>query len=177
MGIAAASILSVTLAACSGASAGSGSGGPGNAAAAGGQSHEEVVAVVRELVACFRQHGEPDFPDGTVDDHNIVHFPDSAPRVPDSTARACRSIFDRLPPQPTASPPVPHAVFEQWLAFARCMRAHGIHDWPDPNPDGSFPLPPDIIARGKALTLPAQQACDSLNPDPQKRINAERAAG
>jgi hypothetical protein len=26
-------------------------------------------------------------------------------------------------------------------AFAVCMRAHGLSDWPDPTPDGHFPLP------------------------------------
>ena len=24
------------------------------------------------------------------------------------------------------------------LAFARCMRSHGIHNWPDPNSNGQF---------------------------------------
>jgi hypothetical protein len=157
-------VLATALAGCS-AGAGAGSAG------AEGQSHAQVVATARELVQCIREHGQPNFPDAVVSDTNVLSFPLSAPRVPESTQQACRSIFDRLPPQPAGSPPVPHAQFERWLAFARCMRAHGVPTWPDPNPDGTFVVPQDILARGKAATLSAQLACDHLNPDPHKRID------
>jgi hypothetical protein len=160
VGLAAAAMMA--LGACSS----SGDGG----SAQGGNVQQHAAVVLRQLVQCVRQHGVPGFPDGSVDANGVVHFPDDAPKVPDSAINACQAIWDRLPPQPTTSPPATQAVFRQWLAFARCMRAHGVPDWPDPNPDGTFPLPSDIITRGKAYTLPAQRACDSLNPDPDKRI-------
>jgi hypothetical protein len=37
-------------------------------------------------------------------------------------------------PSPSAS-----SAFDQALALARCMRAHGAPNFPDPNSDGSFP--------------------------------------
>jgi hypothetical protein len=37
---------------------------------------------------------------------------------------------------PSASRP---AVHQELVAFAHCMRAHGVPDWPDPLPDGGFP--------------------------------------
>jgi hypothetical protein len=40
-------------------------------------------------------------------------------------------------PVPPAGPPGPSAGTAQALAYARCMRSHGIPDFPDPNPPGS----------------------------------------
>ena len=50
------------------------------------------------------------------------------------------------PGSPTASA---SSAFEQAMAFARCARAHGAPDFPDPNSDGSFPpghgdIPPSV---------------------------------
>lgn len=40
------------------------------------------------------------------------------------------------------------------------MRDHGIPDFPDPNADGSFPLPPRL--RQDGVTKDADVACKSL---------------
>ena len=37
---------------------------------------------------------------------------------------------------PGASRP---AVHQELVAFAHCMRSHGVPDWPDPLPQGGFP--------------------------------------
>jgi hypothetical protein len=67
---------------------------------------------------------------------------------------------------PTASA---SSAFEQAIALARCVRAHGAPDFPDPNSDGSFPsghgdLPPsavracgNLIRAGKQPHLAQQQ--------------------
>jgi hypothetical protein len=67
---------------------------------------------------------------------------------------------------PTASA---SSAFEQAMAFARCVRAHGAPDFPDPNSDGSFPsghgdIPPSaaracgkLIRAGKQPHLAQQQ--------------------
>jgi hypothetical protein len=59
-------------------------------------------------------------------------------------------------------------------AFARCMRAHGVSDWPDPDDLGHFPLPSRLPARGKSAFATQEQACDKENPDPERRIDAVR---
>jgi hypothetical protein len=41
------------------------------------------------------------------------------------------------PPVPPAGPSGPSAATAQALAYAQCMRSHGIPDFPDPNPPGS----------------------------------------
>jgi hypothetical protein len=53
------------------------------------------------------------------------------------------------------------------LAFARCMRSHGVPLWPEPGSNGSFdqsPLTPSQLGVGKSQITSAEQACRSLLP-------------
>ncbi|MDQ6744096.1 MAG: hypothetical protein M3Z97_14490 [Candidatus Dormibacteraeota bacterium] len=102
----------------------------------------DTVAVYRELAQCIRSHGSPDFPDPLVDRHGNVDFPASAPQTSDATRQACRAIADRLPRASAAHAPT-QAVIDRQKRFAQCMRNSGFPRWPDPNPDGSNPPPPD----------------------------------
>src|SRR5215471_4727329 len=92
---------------------------------------------------CVREHGVPDMPDPTVDDHGHVTFPDSAPRVPDAVIQQCGAILDDLPSQTPA--PVDVATRTR---FAQCMRQQGIGDFPDPDAQGRFHLPPSLDQGG-----------------------------
>jgi hypothetical protein len=87
---------------------------------------------------CMRDHGVARFPD-----------PDSAGRLqlvrgsdldPGSTQfraadEACKSL------RPQGTPDEQQQDREEWLKFARCMRANGIANFPDPRPDGKLLLP------------------------------------
>jgi hypothetical protein len=62
------------------------------------------------------------------------------------------------------------------VAFARCMRAHGVQNFPDPDSHGNFPpLSQQALAVSKQTSLTAQQACEHLllssggNATPQQR--------
>jgi hypothetical protein len=127
-------------------------------------TNSREAALLHEYVECVRAHGAPDFPDGSVDSHGVVSFPDSAPRVPDGAISACQVFFNQLPPQPASSPPVPQQLFQELLSFARCMRSHGVPDWPDPAPDGTFFLDSRLIAAGKPGFTRQVQACVQANP-------------
>jgi hypothetical protein len=142
---------------------GCGPGGPGGAPAAQPGMHSEA-AVLHEFVACVRAHGVPDFPDGSIDSRGIVSFPDSAPRIPDSVPSACQVFFSRLPPRPAGSPPVPQQLLAELLSFARCMRSHGVRDWPDPAPNGTFFLDSRLIAAGKQGPSRQVRVCAEANP-------------
>ncbi|MBO2456342.1 hypothetical protein [Actinomadura violacea] len=49
--------------------------------------------------------------------------------------------------------------------FARCMREKGISDWPDPNSNGYFVLPPRLgPPNGKRLFKQQMVACRSFEP-------------
>jgi hypothetical protein len=164
LGAAAAAVVAVS--AC-------GAAGPGGSPPSG--AHSSEAAVLHEFVTCVREHGQPDFPDGSIDAHGVVSFPDSAPRIPDSTANACQAFFNRLPPQPTTSPPVPQRLFQELLSFARCMRGHGVPDWPDPSPNGMFFLDTRLIAAGKLGFGRQARACEQANPGVSGHFSVGRA--
>jgi hypothetical protein len=46
------------------------------------------------------------------------------------------------------------------LAFARCMRSHGVPDFPDPDPQGDFP--PFRTGASKQVSAAANEACKHL---------------
>ena len=71
--------------------------------------------------------------------------------------------------------PVSSVDYQKLLAFARCVRSHGIGDWPDPNPLGEFPIDRRIQAAGKRVFLRADHACARLNPDPSGGIHVVKA--
>ena len=56
------------------------------------------------------------------------------------------------------------------LAFARCMRAHGITDYPDPDANGNLPLngqPGSDLNKNNPQFKAAAAACKSLRPASQ----------
>jgi hypothetical protein len=116
--------LALTAAACSSGSKSHG--------AASGSPRASLLAYSR----CMRAHGIKDFPDPnsqgnlTVDagpgsdlDPNNSHY--------NAADKACKSL---LPPR--QAPPA--GVKDANLKYARCMRAHGISDFPDPQADGQL---------------------------------------
>lgn len=59
------------------------------------------------------------------------------------------------------------SVHDQALAYARCIRTHGVPLWPDPDSNGVFEkakLTPQVIGVGTTQVGKAQQACKSLAP-------------
>jgi hypothetical protein len=136
---------------------------------------QRATVVLRSLARCVRAHGLPDFPDPHVGSDGVPRFPDSAPRVPVATQQACRTIAAQIPPQYTSTTAVSPADYERLLRLARCIRAHGIADWPDPNALGEFPIDPRIEHGGKALFVPAVRECARLNPNPNGGIHVVRA--
>lgn len=62
--------------------------------------------------------------------------------------------------------------YQKDLAFAHCMRAHGVPDFPDPLPQGGFPRagPGNSLQSGPAMT-----ACQHLLPPIQPMSAAQQA--
>lgn len=145
---------SAVLAAC-----GSGSGSPaGSAATAQGAGTPD--ASTEAIVQCYRTHGDPSFPDPVYDPSDgRWHFAVSPGSAPASTRQACQHLF----PTVNASPPVPQAQFQQLVRLAECLRHHGVPNWPDPDPDGSFPLPPPLQRKTPAWAT-AARACQRYIP-------------
>lgn len=133
---------------------------------------QSPAQIWHELVACARSHGIPNMPDPTIDSHGHAQFPPGAPKPTQAVQQACQSIYNRLPASVRngSTPDIAMAT-----RFAQCMRTHGLSDFPDPNPDGSYPLPPDLITnktgplwdRFKA----AWDSCRAFNPSQQISVS------
>jgi hypothetical protein len=133
--------LALPAAACGGSSSPGAAvdGSPGNSASASAVAYS----------ACMRSHGVPDYPDpgsdgnlpkGTAQDFGVSSSQYQA------AERACRHLLPGSDTTFTASltqclmtGDCPHAVVQQALTeglkFARCMRNHGVPNWPDPAVD------------------------------------------
>jgi hypothetical protein len=152
-----------------------GCGASSSTSSAGGSVNQRATVVLRALARCLRSRGLPTFPDPQVGSDGVPRFPDSAPRVPPGTQQACRSIATQLPASYTSTTAVSHTDYLKLLQLARCIRAHGIPDWPDPNPLGEFPINTRIQHGGKRLFIPVLHACARLNPNPSGGINVVQA--
>lgn len=155
-------------------------GGAPSGPAEPGEVRAQAEPVWREYARCVRANGYPDLPDPVVADDGVAGFPGDAGRLlkerHGAAVRACQPILGRLPAGASAASgappraPTPEQV-TQLRRFARCMREHGVPDWPDPNSDGLFPLSDTLSREGKSpRILAARQRCNRLNPDAGKRI-------
>ena len=130
---------------------------------------------------CMRAHGVPNFPDpGSNGQFSVNGIDKQSPQVR-SAAGACQSLLPGLNPAA--------ALVEgrtQALRFSRCMRAHGVPNFPDPSvkshgsgvaitirmkggSGGIDPRSPQFQA--------AQNACRSILPMPGKNASASSQNG
>lgn len=72
------------------------------------------------------------------------------------------------------------STHDQALAYARCVRTHGVPLWPDPESNGVFDkskLTPGQLGVGSSQIAGAQRACKSLTPTysatPQPHVLAQ----
>lgn len=129
--------------------------GCGSGGSAQPQAGHTPDASTAAIVACFRAHGDPSFPDPVYDPNDgRWHFAVSPGSAPAATQQACQHLFPAVNP----SPPVPQAQFQQLVKLAQCIRQHGVPSWPDPDLDGSFGLPPALLGKSPALVR-ATKAC------------------
>jgi hypothetical protein len=146
------------LAAC-GPASGTTASQPGTSGSAQGP-HNADYDQGQAIVTCYRQHGDPGFPDQVYDPSDgHWHFGTSPGSAPLPAQRACQHLF----PAANPSPPVPRAQFQALVRFAVCMRQHGVPDWPDPDPAGQFPLPPSLLDKTPAGEH-ARSACQKYVP-------------
>jgi hypothetical protein len=130
----------------------------GNSAQSGSSTGDPVA-----FAHCMRKHGVATFPDpsreGGFDlagiDRNSSRF--------QSASRACRSFA------PIHSPAQIKQHVEALLAYARCMRRHGLPWFPDPDSNGAFTAQPGTAAAANwkpssPQFQAADKACAHFNP-------------
>ena len=133
----------------------------------------DPAAAWHQVVLCARAHGMPNLPDPQIDANGRAQFPSNL-TIPAQTRQACQSLYDRLVPNGANQAPT-QAQLASLLRFARCMRSHGVADWPDPQADGTFPLDRRLTHLLKSAIRRPLTACERFNPDPRGRVYAGHA--
>ncbi|HEX6471983.1 MAG TPA: hypothetical protein VF069_23010 [Streptosporangiaceae bacterium] len=136
---------------------------PSGTGAPAAHSSSPGPAAYHQAAQCIRQHGVPNFPDPTQNPQTgRWDLPPGTRKPPPNVMNACKALLDRLPEtrgDESAAPlsPAEMAKARQW---AQCMRQHGVADWPDPEPDGTFVVP-QRLANGnlKRSLRPQLQTC------------------
>jgi hypothetical protein len=141
------------------------------AAACGGSSGAKVAQIGTKSAKqphdpqayseCMRSHGVPTFPDP--DSSGIIHVPSSLDRLPTAQAayHACHNL---APSENSITGQGPVMSQDQLLAFAKCVRAHGVPAFPDPqavNGHINFPHTAGQIDPNSPVVTAAIAACRS----------------
>jgi hypothetical protein len=164
--------LSLVTAACSGnlatpGVASLGSTTPTSAASTGpGSSSSQSSFASAQLLKfsqCMRNHGLTSFPDptsqGNVEFQNVGNLNPNSPQF-QKAQNACQSLM----PGALITPAEKASANTKALAFAQCMRTHGVPNFPDPNGQGVIKI---TTATNVAANSPqydkAQSACQSLS--------------
>lgn len=161
--LAAMAVLVGVLAGCGAASP-----APGAAGNHAASPQQQARTVWLQYARCVRAHGAPNFPDPQVDSQGHASFGQSPQTKTEASQAqgACGSILNRLPASVTHNAPVTAAQLHELTLFARCLRQHGLPQWPDPQPDGTFRLAgtPYATAGKSPQALAAMHACSRYNP-------------
>jgi hypothetical protein len=133
--ILAATALALLAAACGGSPSSAGSGGSSNA---GGSANSQIGI---DYARCMRSHGVPKYPDPGSSNESASGLPKVSLQqleVSSSQYQAAQSDCAHLLPNggqltQTQSQKDLNAM----LRYARCMRSHGMPNWPDPTYDST----------------------------------------
>jgi hypothetical protein len=114
----------------------------------GGTSPESPASLQQAMVAfakCMRASGVPNFPDPNAGGGSLFHAHAGLINSPlFKVAQAkCHKL---LPPGPGSGPPPSPQTLARFLRIARCMRQHGVYDFPDPRTS----VPPNPLGSGGA---------------------------
>ena len=145
-------------AACGGAPAGSAAAAPGPA------TYQQMAAYSQ----CMQSHGAPDFPEpvkGPWGGYGYRMDPQISSQLTgpgyNGALKACKKL---QPKGGGLTPAERQAAINALLRFARCMRTHGLPDFPDPTTNGrgiqiNFPVDPNSPQFQSAL-----KACRAVAP-------------
>jgi hypothetical protein len=104
----------------------------------------------------MRAHGVPNYPDPVNNGSGIVvNIDDNSPQV-QAAEHACRAL---APPGPTAAQQAQNLARE--LNFSRCMRSHGVPNFPDPPANGNLSINGSAVDKGSPQFQHAYQSCRS----------------
>lgn len=130
---------------------------------------EEISRTAVGFSQCMRDKGHQ-VPDPTFNEDGLPVFQEPQQDRANNPAyqtdrQQCRApLNDALV---AAGVPNPKGTPDQWLAFARCMREHGV-DMADPTPDNRFVI--DKTAYDSPAWATAAEACEDRIPEGMRSI-------
>ena len=152
-----------------GSSEGSSGGGTTSGNSGPSQATIGMGGVTVQFSQCMQKHGVPNFPDPNAQGQVTMNGVD--PQSP--SFQAAQSACAKYAPRPPSAAQQQRAIAGA-LKFSKCMRSHGISDFPDPNVhSGAGGVSISIrIGGGKSSDLnpnnplfqAAQKACQSVAP-------------
>jgi hypothetical protein len=148
------------------AACGSSSSGSAGSGSTTGRStaYQEAVAYSQ----CMRAHGVPNFPDpnskGQFILSNTSPGPSGGSRPSQAQLQALNTCRHLLPNGGQISQQQRQQTSAQLLKFAKCVRSHGIPNFPDPLSDGELTLKGTGLNPQSPQFQSAQRACQSLMP-------------
>jgi hypothetical protein len=119
---------------------------------------------------CMRSHGVPNFPDPTSHGGGIqLNITPGSGISPFSPAfKAAQAACQKLMPGggPGGAGPPSAAARAQFFAIAKCMRAHGLSDFPDPTTTqpGGGPAGFSLVMGGGGVFLAVPRSIDPQSP-------------
>jgi len=130
---------------------------PSGGSSSSASTSEQALA----YTSCMRSHGVPAFPEpssgGEIPKVSLQQLGVSNSQL-QAAQPACKSLW------PTVSGTQQQQVSAQALRFSRCMRNHGITNFPDPGSNGGLRIPDSVEnAPGYAAAL---NACKPFPPPP-----------
>jgi hypothetical protein len=157
-----------------------GCGGSPSPRASGGGEPSSALARFDAYATCMRRHGIQDFPDPTTSPGGGVAFQINGGPGSDlgranprfvAADKACRGL---LPGGGTASAPPSAQRIAGEVKWARCMRAHGLPGFPDPNSQGAFDS--SRFDESSPAFQTASNACKSRQPTGPTQVVPGRAS-
>jgi hypothetical protein len=140
-GLTVSALLAIVLLApaCAGGSNGPGVAGQGASSTPSASPSGDPRDAELAYSKCMREHGIADFPDPQPGGGLAIKVQPGGDLDPDNLQfkaadEACKSLL----PQPSKEEQ--EQEFADMLAFAKCMREHGITDFPDPKPGEGFSI-------------------------------------
>jgi hypothetical protein len=145
-----AALIAATLAGCGGGSKPTGVASLNGSSPGSGTTttvpHGSPTQLLNEWAQCMRQHGVPNLVDPTIDTNGTIHI--TMPAQPGSQGALsfgpggkdspCQSYLSAASTALRGGQPLQKPDPAKLTAFSRCMRAHGIADFPDPTSGGGL---------------------------------------
>jgi hypothetical protein len=154
------------------AGCGGGSSASPNPTASASAGRQQLLALGQQWVECLRSHGLTRMPDAQLSQDGYLQFPPANGYnwkedfgKHRSIIDACQSIEDSYPANAfRPKDQVTAGDLRKLAEYAKCVRAHGIPDFPDPDSTGTFDVSGTSLANGIPANLKNQvdQACQAI---------------